>query len=98
MGPIGLRREMFRVAAGHSLFNPGGQCGPCGLRHASRADKLAVLGVGVPGWHAILLNDFQHHFAPADDFVVVGQRKRSDFAGAMTLDAMLIQNRPRHPA
>ena len=54
----------------------------------SRIDKLAVLRIGIPGRHAMLVDGFQHHIRPPDDFVIIRQRKRANLSRPMALDTM----------
>ena len=53
---------------------------------------MAVLGIGVPGRHPLLLDDFADHLGPADDLVIARQRERADLAGPMAPDAAVLQD------
>ena len=46
----------------------------------------------MPGRHTAIADDFQHGISPAYDFVVVRERKRSNFAFTVTLDAVPVEN------
>ena len=54
--------------------------------------ELAVLGVGEPRRHLSLVDDLDHHLAPAVDLVVVRQRERRDLAFSMARHAARVQD------
>ena len=41
--------------------------------------------------HTMLLDCFHHHISPTDYFIIFSQRKRTDLARPMALDAMLLK-------
>ena len=47
--------------------------------------------IGEPRRHATLVDHFANRFTPAHGVVVAGQRKRTDLAGAMALDAAILK-------
>ena len=51
-----------------------------------------MLWIRKPWWHALVFNDFDDRVFPAHDFVVAGERKRSDFAVTMAFDAAFVED------
>ena len=54
--------------------------------------EMAELRIGMPGGHPPLADDFGNHVGPARDFGVARHREGTDFAGAVTRNAAVVQN------
>src|SRR5439155_12020718 len=89
---LARRREVGFVAFGRAGVDPAGDELLVFFAEAGVVDEVAVFGISVPGRHALLVNDLANHLGPADDFVVAGECEGSDLAGAMTLDAVVLQD------
>ncbi len=63
--------------------------------HAAVVGKVAVLGVGHPGRHAAVANDFGNRVSPARNLFVFRHSEGSNLTRTMARDATLVQN-PRN--
>ena len=53
---------------------------------------MSEFRVGMPGRHPLIAHHLLDHLGPANRLLIVLQRERSDLAGPMTFDAMLLEN------
>ena len=87
------RRQIRLIAFGAAVARPGRDQFLFAVGQAGVVQKMAVLGIGMPGRHAAAGDDLDDCFGPGGRLVVGGERERSDLARSMTTDAMLIENR-----
>ena len=80
-------RQLRPVPFGAAVVDPLGNHLLLGIRHAGVVGEFAILRIGIPGRHPLVVDDFPHVLRPGRDFVVIGQSKGSDLAGAMALHA-----------
>src|SRR6185295_1785252 len=72
-GELSRRRQVGLGAFGRAGVNPAGDELLVAITKTGIVDEVAILGVGMPGGHALLIDDFADGLGPADDFVIVGQ-------------------------
>ena len=91
-GELGGSRQVGGFAVRHALLDPVANDLLVGLRHVALIGERSDFRIGMPRRHSSVVDYLDHHVAPADRFVVVGQRKRTDVARVMTFDTVALQN------
>ena len=86
------RRQIGGIAVWRSGRDPVSQHLLIGFGHVARVGESTVLRTRMPRRHPAIIDYLDHRVGPADDFVVVGQRERPDFAGLMALHAIRLQD------
>jgi hypothetical protein len=88
-----LRREVLRIPLKRALVDPGDYRFDLLLRQTAVIGPPAGMRIGVPGRHLAIQDFFANRFGPGTDVFVSQSRERRGFARAMTLGAILEEER-----
>ena len=62
------------------------------VRQAAVIAEVSLSGIGEPGRHAAVTDDFRDRVGPSGDFRVCRHRKRRDFSSSMARDAAFVED------
>ncbi len=86
------RGQVLRVALGRAVVGPSKQRLAIGSRQASIVGELAVFRIGVPGRHVGVADFVADRLRMRPCVVIRQERHRADLPGAVTSDAVLVED------